>query len=119
MQGLSLGYIYRTKARIQQIQAGASSGNSRYTFYLTPILVIERTLQSYGFTGTWTIIQPQQPSATPTKVGPLYNTLLGIPATSVIIKYQGHTYKIVLEQLATKRGTGGIWLIWQVGPQLT
>jgi hypothetical protein len=47
-----------------------------------------------------------------------YTTRDRIPAEKYIVRYLGHTYEVILEQLAN-RGQGGIWLIWQVGPQLT
>jgi len=116
--GLSLGYVHRSQARIQQIQSSASSGQPGYGFYLNPVKTLSQTLQSYGFTGQFTVIQPSQPSPTPTVTAGTYTTPSGVPAQKYIVRYQGHTYEVVLEQLA-KHGSGGIWLIWQVGPRLT
>ncbi|HEV3310756.1 MAG TPA: hypothetical protein VG815_09580 [Chloroflexota bacterium] len=116
--GLHLGYIRRSQTKIQQIQAEASQGQLGYKVYLTGVQALASTLQSYGFTGNWQIIQPAQPSPTPTIIAKPYVTRGGIPAEKYIVRYQGHTYQVILEQLAQK-GPGGIWLIWQVGPQLT
>jgi cytoskeletal protein RodZ len=116
--GLSLGYVHRSQAKINQIQASASAGQQGYQFYLSPVQTLGETLQSYGFTGTWSVISPSQPSATPTVTATTYKSPSGIPAQKYIVQYQGHTYEVILEQLA-QRGPKGIWLIWQVGPQLT
>jgi hypothetical protein len=113
-----LGYIRRSRARIQQIQNGASTGRTGYKFYLDPIQVLDNTLPSYGFAGSWHIVQPHQPSPTPTVAPRPYVTRLGIPAMKMVVGYQEHTYEVVLEQLATK-GRSGVWLIWRLGPQLT
>ena len=116
--GLSLGYVHRSPARIQQIQSSASSGQPGYKIYLIPAKSLQYTLPSYGFTGQWRIIQPPQPSATPTAAPNPYIAPDGTPAEKFIVSYQGHTYEVILEQLAN-HGPGGVWLIWQVGPQLT
>ena len=116
--GLSLGYVHRSPARIQQIQSNASAGQPGYKSYLSPVKSLQYNLQSYGFTGQWRVIQPPQPSATPTVSPRPYTAPDGTPAEKFIVSYQGHTYEVILEQLA-QHGTGGVWLIWQVGPKLT
>src|SRR5579862_9602145 len=64
--GLSLGYVHRPGARIAYLQAQASAKQPGYAFYLNSVKVLSETLGSYGFTGRWMVIQPSQPSPTPT-----------------------------------------------------
>ncbi|HZS93350.1 MAG TPA: hypothetical protein VFA78_01000, partial [Chloroflexota bacterium] len=108
--GLRIGKIAHPKSQIDQYQSGANAGNSQYTYYTDPYKVVQTNLSQYGFTGSFTIVQP---AATPTPTP--YTNAIGLPQVRFIVQYNGKKYGIFLDQ-PVQKGPKGIWVIIAIWP---
>src|SRR5579884_3634487 len=56
VNGHKLGVINHSSTRVQDLQRAATNHQKGFTLYLNPLMVVQYTLQSYGFTGTFQVI---------------------------------------------------------------
>ena len=104
------GQITHPQSQIRYIQQQANAKNPQYTFYLNPVQVVQHNLPAYGFSGPVTIVSPP---ATPTPTA--YTNQQGLPQVMVVVKYQGKTYDVFLDE-PVQQGPQGIWVIITIRP---
>ncbi len=116
VNGHKLGVINHSSTRVQDLQRAATNHQKGFTLYLNPLMVVQYTLQSYGFTGTFQVIHLAHGSGgSPTPTPTPYAGASGIPTIKFQVLYQNKTYFVFVSQPA-KRGAGGIWLITEITP---
>lgn len=109
---VKLGTISYPPAQLDAAQRNANAGNSSYTYYLNPFMVLQKSLPSYGFQGGFKVVSPAAPpQPTPTP----FTGSNGLPQVKIRVQYQGKTYVVTLEQ-PRQKGPKGIWVISMIAP---
>lgn len=106
--GVQTGVIHHVAATLRQVQQGSNQGNAADTFNVDPFRVVQANLPHYGFkNGSISIDSPPpQPAPSPTS----YAGGSGFPQVRIVVKYQGKTYGVFLDQ-PVQQDPKGIWTI--------
>jgi hypothetical protein len=103
--GVRVGEVTRTQAQVNSIQAGANRKDPKYTYYLNPVLVVQKNLPFYGFTQPFQVVSPPvTPTPTP------YVGELNRHVVKTVVSYQNRRFEVYVAQPG-KQGPTGIWVI--------